>query len=158
MKLAIPFLASIAAVALLASCQGRPPTPAVEARAYELPTATEVFHLRSECAILGNKILEENVVGRALTQSQNSHYNPMTNGCYVELTVQTADLSAPEKEAYYSTYLYDGQTREMLASAFKKKGLKGGMIFGEFPKGDSEAQFWAAAEFINKAMADDRKR
>lgn len=157
MKLPI-LLASIVAVALLASCQNRPPTAPVEDRAYKLPSATEVFHLRSECAALGDKILEENVVGRALTQSQNSHYNPMTNRCYAELTVQTANFSTPEKESYYSTYLYDGQTREMLASASKKKGLRSGVIFGESPQGDSEAQFWAAADFINKTMADDRKR
>ena len=75
-------------------------------------TATEIFHLRSECAHLGQKILDGNFVGVALTEDQVSHYDPQTNRCYVQLTVQTADLS--KSADYFSTTLYDGQTGEIL--------------------------------------------
>ena len=51
------------------------------------PTATEVLNLRSQCAALAGKMLEEQVIGAALTQSQISRYDPRTNRCYVEITV-----------------------------------------------------------------------
>ena len=85
-------------------------------------TATEVFHLRSECAALGKKILDSSLVGPALYQSQVSHYEPRTNRCYVELTIQTAD---PHRfNDHFGRYLYDGQTGELLASTQSKKGVK----------------------------------
>ena len=90
-------------------------------------SASEVFHLRSECADLGVKILNGNLVGIAVTQSQVSHYDPKSNRCYVELTVQSANLKAPTE--YYATYLYDGQTGEMLAFAKMEKGAKSGLAF-----------------------------
>lgn len=89
------------------------------------PSATEVFHLRSECAELAEKIMNENTIGMALTQSVLSHYNPKTNRCYAELTVQSADLSSN----YLAEYLYDGQTKEMLAFAVHDKGKQYGCIF-----------------------------
>ncbi|MEO8168353.1 MAG: hypothetical protein ABI623_08900, partial [bacterium] len=90
-------------------------------------SATEIFHLRSECADLGAKILNSSLVGSALTQTQVSRYDPKSNRCYVELTVQTANLKAPTE--YYATYLYDGQTGEMLAFAKMEKGAKSGLSF-----------------------------
>jgi hypothetical protein len=44
-------------------------------------SASEVFCLRSECAALGQKIVDEDVVGVALTVTAASHYNPGTNRC-----------------------------------------------------------------------------
>ena len=55
--------------------------------------AAEVFRLRSACADLGQRILEDNAIGSALSKSQISNYNPRTNRCYVELIVQTADTT-----------------------------------------------------------------
>jgi hypothetical protein len=89
-----------------------------------LPTATEVFNLRSKCAALGDRILEETTIGIALTKSQVSHYEPRTNRCYVELTIQTADLSKPIDQHYHHRVLYDGQTKEMLAWALIERGKK----------------------------------
>jgi hypothetical protein len=126
-----------------------------------LPTATEVFHLRSECATLGEKILEDNPVGSALSQSQVSHYDPQTNRCYVELTVQTADIHTPVSDYLGRRYLYDGQTRELLAFAeiigTPSEGKKSGMVFaGTGERIDNGYE--AACLFIDKMMADDRKR
>jgi hypothetical protein len=41
---------------------------AQQQRTHQLPTATEVFNLRSRCAALGERILEGNTIGPALTQ------------------------------------------------------------------------------------------
>jgi hypothetical protein len=102
---------------------------AQQQRTHQLPTATEVFNLRSKCAALGERILEDNTIGSALTQSQVTHYEPRTNRCYVELTIQTADLSKPIDQHYNHRVLYDGQTKEMLAWALIERGKKGGMVF-----------------------------
>jgi len=106
----------------LCSCKDRKNTADIPppVRTNQIPTATEVFQMRSECASLGQKILNKNIVGIALTQSQLSNYNPKTNRCYVELTVQTADLS--KEPEVMSRYLYDGQTEEMLAYTTIEKG------------------------------------
>jgi len=129
------------------------PTPATSPPA----TASEVFHLRTECAHLGQKILEGNVIGVALTQDQVSHYDPQTNRCYVQLTVQTADLSKPTD--YFSTYLYDGQTGEVLAYARVEHDKKSAIVFGlPPPDGQDPDRFWnQATDFINQKMEDDRK-
>ena len=147
------------AIVLLTSCQSRPPA---EDRAYKLPTASEVFHLRSECARLGEKFVEEDLIGGVLGQPQESHYDPKTNRCYVQLTVMSA------KAGDFTTQLYDGQTRQMLAFASVEHGKKVGVVFvaqlpGEHIKGPREvpandAGYTDAKEFINKAMEDDRKR
>lgn len=127
-------------------------------RVYNLPTATEVFHLRSECASLGQKILDNNAIGNALTQSQVSHYNPATNRCYVQLTVQSANLSGN----YFSNYLFDGQTGDILASATQEKGKKEyGNIFSGPVKTTvsdaSETTFQSTNDYINEVMKDDSK-
>jgi uncharacterized protein YqfB (UPF0267 family) len=121
------------------------------------PTATEIFHLRSECATLGEKILSENVVGSALTQSQISRYNPITNRCYVKLTVQSADINKPEK--HFSAALYDGQTGEMLAIENMENGQRSGIVFDRNHKSTSDANAgWDdAQDYIDALMADDRK-
>lgn len=57
-------------------------------------------------------------------------------------------------------FLYDGQTREMLASTSVKHGEKVGILFGKSMRDTSEgdAGLAEATEFINKAMEDDRKQ
>ena len=100
-----------------------------EQESQRLPTASEVFHLRTACSEFGVKIMNENFIGRALTQDQVSHYDPKTNRCYVQLTVQSADMSGK----FFASYLYDGQTKEMLAFIQKKEGEKTFMNFKAYP-------------------------
>ena len=135
----------------------RATVPVAEERGHQLPTATEVFQLRSACADLGQKLLEENVVGSALAQDQISHYNPRTNRCYVEVTINTADLTKPMN--YFHRVLYDGQTSEMLASAQMRKGSKSGMVFDKqhLTTTLENAGWDDASEYIDAMMADDRK-
>src|SRR5712692_1543143 len=109
-------------LAMSCSNQATKPSPTRNARVTAPPTATEVFNLRSKCAELGEKIMERNIIGSALTQSQVSHYDAETNRCYVELDVNTGDLT--KFDDYYSRTLFDGQTGEMLAHIENKKGQR----------------------------------
>lgn len=132
--------------------QSAAPTPTP--RLVALPTATEVFNLRSKCAELGDKILENNFVGSALTQEVKSHYNPETNRCYVELDVHAAILDEYEKHPI-SRYLFDGQTKDMLASSKQEKGVLSGSIYDP---DDILAGYDKANAMIDSRMADDRKK
>lgn len=127
-------------------------------RAYQLPTATEVFRLRSACTELAEKILEGSLIGPALSQEQISNYNPGTNRCYVELTVHAANLSEYDKHAF-GRFLYDGQTKEMLATGQINHGKKSGMVFDkQHHTTDLENAGWDdASEYIDEMMTDDRK-
>jgi hypothetical protein len=133
------------------TAQSAAPTPTP--RLFALPTAGEVFNLRSKCAELADKILENNFVGSALTQEILSHYNPETNRCYVELDVHAADLSQYAKHPI-SRYLYDGQTKDLLVSATNDKGTKTGHIFN----GDIFADYDKATARMDSLMADDRQK
>ena len=70
----------------------------------------------------------------------------------MEITVQTADVAKPPQ--LLARYLYDGQTREMLAYAKQEKGKWEGMVFDR----QHQSTGWDEANaYINKMMADDRK-
>jgi len=121
-------------------------------------SAEEVFRLRSACADMGRRVLEDSIIGSALTQDQISHYDPRTNRCYVEVTVQTADLTKPDRLIH--RYLYDGQTKEMLANASIEKGdRKHGMVFDNQHRATTpENAGWDDANaYINAMMLDDRR-
>ncbi len=169
-----------AVLGMLGSCKGSGSgTQGISVPASRLPTATEVFHLRSECAKLGEGILEGNPIGSALTDSQVSHYNPLTNRCYVELDVQNADLSGPVY--YLHRTLWDGQTGELLASVEVNGSNCPSLAAGECKRtgeifGAGEAMIQAnkalgntdnyaghdsatqPEAFIDNVMEDDRKR
>src|SRR5471032_183950 len=84
-----------------------------EAQTNQLPTATEIFNLRSLCTSLGEKLLQENVLEPDFAHQQTSHYQPRTNRCYVEINVHSANNISPDYQL--TRYLYDGQTKELLA-------------------------------------------
>jgi len=167
-------------------CQKQPaPNPVADEPAFQKPTATEVFNLRTKCAELGAKInAEYDLTGIWLatsdelpypfTQEHFSHYDPKTNRCYVELRA-TLDLSAlrvlstrnaktlKTKDDFLARYevdclerrLYDGQTGEELV--FLQKGVKG-VAPTAFIKGRLAKVDWPdAATEIDALMADDRK-
>jgi hypothetical protein len=115
--------------------------PRAEPEARNLPpTATEVFHLQSECVEMGKKVLEDNLAyrmekvdmeqGKAPKDdvTQLAHYNAKDNHCYVELSLH--DTGEPMKSA--TREVYDGQTGELLASCTTKNpplGERFGTIF-----------------------------
>ena len=145
---------SLFVLAVLSGCQKSPTSnPVVDEPSFRKPTAAEVFNLRTKCAELGEKILNGNIIGIALTQEQVSHYDPKSNRCYVELTVQMADLT--KVNDYFSRSVYDGQTGEMLAFSSSEKGVKKGFVMGSAGGG---VGFDAANAKIDALMADDRKQ
>ena len=91
--------------------------PAIaQERDFRPPSATEVFNLRSRCAELGEKILDQQPFISRTFPSQVSRYDPRTNRCYVESTVLTDDINTLHR------YLFDGRTKEMLAHVARVKG------------------------------------
>jgi hypothetical protein len=123
------------------------------------PTATEVFHLRSECAALGEKLADN--IRAAYSPDVSiydpiSHYDPRTNRCYVQL--QSLFIDKKERVQHISTFLYDGQTRELLACARLKTDKQSVLhdphnseILNRLQLSSDEA-----FAFINERMADDR--
>jgi hypothetical protein len=135
-----------------------PVAPPADVPTFRSPTATEVFNLRSKCAELGEKIMKNTVVADALTKGQLSHYEPKTNRCYVQLTVQSADLA--KDNSYFQQYLLDGQTGQQLAVIRREKGIRFAQIFIDPSplNGNSDEMYLDASAFISKMMADDRQQ
>jgi hypothetical protein len=123
---------------------------------HRLPTATEVFQLRSLCAKMAEAFLEESIIGSALTKDQISNYDPNSNRCYIELTVQKINPARPGD--YMNRSLYDGQTKELLAFARIEKGQKVGMIFDKQRSADPSKNLgWDdASAYIDEKMFADR--
>jgi len=120
-----------------------------------------VFDLRSKCVAPGEKILSENFIGSALTHDQVSRYNPETNRCYVKLGVSTADLSTPREKFVRDDFLYDGQTKEMLAYAYWDGNRKSAEIFSEslqrFVHDPTLPSYDETEALMDKFVAEDRK-
>lgn len=118
---------SFFAVLILAGCSA--PRPAQPERTQKVPTATEIFNLRTKCAELSRQLDESLPYGPAWTRSTVSNYEPKSNRCYV--TLEDDDGAAHE----HSINLYDGQTRELLAytrrSLANGKHVTVGMIFSQ---------------------------
>ena len=123
---------------------------------YQNAAITEGVQLRSACAAWAQQILEGNLVRSALYQEQFSHYSPGTNRCYVEIRVQTGELNEPSHR--FGRYLYDGQTKEMLAFAQIQNGKKSGKVFDLHHRTMSftNAGWDDAGQYIYTMMAGDR--
>jgi hypothetical protein len=112
---------------------------------------------------MGEKLMEGNTIGNALTQDQVSHYNPKDNRCYVKLTVSTADLRTPRDKYRTDDYLYDGQTHEMLANVTHNGDSKTAMVFDSSlqklmrDNKQSNTDFEAISDLVDSFVATDRK-
>ncbi len=154
---------TIAALLLLSSCDMTKKKQPEIASPFRTPSATELFDLQSKCTAMGQKVLQSNVIGAALTQEQVSHYNPKDNRCYVRLTVSTADLTAPRDKYIQDTYLEDGQSGEILADTFVKGETKSGIVFDASlqkimqEKKQSSTDFYAIRDLIDSFVATDRR-
>jgi hypothetical protein len=126
-------------------------------RFHQNPAVTEDVQLHSACAAWGEQILEGNFIRSAVYQEQFSRYSPRTNRCYVEMRVQTGDPD--ENSGRFAQYLYDGQTREMLAFAQIQNGKKSGKVFDLHHRTTSfENAGWDdASGYIYAMMAGDRR-
>lgn len=158
------------------------------APSHALPTATEVFHLRNECARLGQKMLaakeDSAEAGGSYSDwtysfSGETHYNPETNRCYVEVDYVEYDKTRPSYEGF-NRDLYDGQTGDLLAHTetvpakdgiaekhsaivfvdHYRKGIpESDKLRGDaWIKADLEDEYRDTQQFISGLMADDRKQ
>jgi hypothetical protein len=98
---------------------------------------------------LGEEILDQQPFKSRTFPATASHYDPRTNRCYVELTVLTDDINTIHR------YLYDGQTKEMLAHAARVNGKKEGQIFNNQPNPPGIAGYFEATEYIDQMMAEE---
>ena len=77
------------------------------------PTATEVFHLRTECKKLGDQLFEkEGLPEKYGFTTYFSNYEAKTNRCYVQLNHRFKE-HLTDRPA--SIYLYDGQGGGLIA-------------------------------------------
>ena len=134
MKIAIS-LAVLAAVSVAYYVGGRYGGSCPQA----VPSATEVFNLRSRCAVLGEKIMRENPSSPVVNPRVLSHFDPIKARCYVELDNE------------YSRRLFDGQTGERLAEIWN------GSIPSVYLKGVDKPSSGTVRAFIDTHMAEDRK-
>lgn len=111
------------------------------------PMATELFNLRSKCEELAQKLDADMLHGDALAQDHTSHYSLADNRCYVELDVHSID----KFEDNNSRYLYDGQTRDLLAWITHKHGKTSAYANGTISSEE------AAAVIFEAALSDERK-
>jgi hypothetical protein len=122
------------------------------------PTATAVFTLRTKCAAeLGETFLANppaNAPGVNAGSLLTTYYNPSTNRCYVKLSTAKND------------YLYDGQTRELLAYTGIQQGGNVGRVLPNgrslpaslgIASGAADTDTYDfAKELIDRAVVDDR--
>ena len=165
-RIVVPIMKSllVTTVLLLSLCScNMTPKPKPEAASFRTPSATELFDLQSKCTAMGKKIMEDNIIGNALTQEQVSHYNPKDNRCYVKLTVSTADLTTPRDKYRQDDYLEDGQTNEMLASVTHNGDSKSAMVFDSslqklmHDKNQSSTDFDAVSDLMDSFVTTERK-
>ena len=135
------------------------------------PTATEIFHLRTECAELADKLMHgfEEVTAMVQiptrspeTYSVSPHYDPATNRCYADLTsfYSTAPVSGnhyvlnspdPWVEHKHRS-LFDAQTKDVLASSSIDGDKRVGSVFEEGHQkyfADANASFDDANDYID---------
>ncbi len=93
----------------LVGCES--PQPVASQPPFRAVTATEVFNLKTKCSELGDKLLAINPVSAPFTHDQTSHYNPVTNNCYIDISVHKANMT---ESLVGSQTVYDGQSREGL--------------------------------------------
>ena len=133
------FLADEPAVALSESKSQSDPPP------FAISNPSEVFRLRSECEALAEKIVATSLTGDSgVQQQQESHYEPRNGHCYVEVWVHSTDISK-----WNIRYLYDGQTKQLLAASGYENGKMMSNVFGS---GGHLGE--TAEDYINKMMLD----
>jgi hypothetical protein len=124
-------------------------------RALEAPAGAEEARLRAACAAAGEQILAANFMRSAVYQEQFSRYSARTNRCYVEMRVQTMPEENTDR---IGRYLYDGQTKELLAFAHIRDGRKSGRVFdlNHRTRSFENDGFDDASEYIYAVMASGR--
>jgi hypothetical protein len=107
------------------------------------------------CSVSGEQILAGNAVRAAVYQEQFSRYSPRANRCFVEMRVLT--IAADEHADRAGRFLYDGETKELLAFAEIRNGKKSGRVFdlNHRTRSFKNGGWDDASEYIYLMMAGD---
>jgi hypothetical protein len=126
--------------------------PPIAGTAQTQPEAAE----EQSCAVSGEQILAGNIVRAAAYQEQFSRYSPQANRCFVEMRVLT--IAVDQHADHVGRFLYDGQTKELLAFAEIRDGKKSGRVFDLNHRTQSfkNGGWDDASEYIYTMMAGDR--
>jgi hypothetical protein len=135
-------------------------SPTEESRAFKKPSATEIFNLRSKCADMGAKMLEDkggempilslNPIS-FMNQSQVTHYDVETNRCYIEFNSDY--VTKKPNGGYQMRTVYDGQTGEVLADITTRSDKT-----TAFMKDGNSNDLDVVEAKMAELMADDRKK
>jgi len=122
------------------------------------PTATEVFHLRTECAALGKEIWEEQKRQQKDTGvGYTIHYDLQANRCYVRTTTALRNLTDDgHSRTTFVHILYDGQSHEALASTVSGGSL--GSPDDDYGKIGADGMLGHAAYLKAEAFIDEHMR
>ena len=120
------------------------------------PTAVEIFQLRSMCQGLAEKLDNDSAYGPYWTSQVTSNVSLKSLHCYVLLVHSPANLNVPLDQYEVNSFLYDGQTKELLAD-MKKKGREVGFgnIYDVYEQGPYIG-YENAQTYINKMMLPER--
>jgi len=121
-----PFI--LAALTLTGCAIAPTPVPVREERFQNLPTATEVFELRNKCVRLGDELSKVVPIHADANRTVTSNYVARTNRCYV---VIEDSLERSGDKWLDGASLYDGQTRDLLATTLMEPGNQSGTVWGE---------------------------
>jgi hypothetical protein len=107
------------------------------------------------CAASGERILADNIVRAAVYEEQFSHYSPQRRRCYVELRVEV--MGTGDDADRFGRFLYDGDSREMLAFAEIRGERKSGRVFDLDHRTTTfgNSGWDDASAYINQMMAGD---
>jgi hypothetical protein len=142
------------------------------------PTATEIFHLRTECSNLAEKMHKRyseddhyndvmaDVTGQLVAHdadpsiTHTSHYSPESNRCYVRFSVFNASSKEPRIGAEGSA-VFDAQSLERLAQAGVSIEYQGSQIKSQSKSGNilampfvGDSGYSAAMEYMDNLMAE----
>jgi hypothetical protein len=121
-----------------------------------LPTATEIFHLKTECMELGEK-LEKNAENPGTVVSMHSRYDPKSNRCYVQLqtTFQTDKTKSLLQNGTVTTdTVQDVHTRQTLAMIIHRYADQPVFMGAIGDSGLNEEMYEAARKRIADLMRD----
>jgi hypothetical protein len=126
------------------------------AQAQSVPTATEIFQLRDKCQALAEKLGDEEIAGAYWRTDIKSNVSIKTLHCYVEIDRQTADLTVPTDKTKFRSYIYDGHTKELLASTAQDgQEISYGMIYDPYNDGPNSG-IENVRNYIKKMMSPER--
>jgi hypothetical protein len=140
----------LVSVALVGCTRVQPCVQEVQ-RASKLPSATEVFNLRTKCAEFGNRIDKGTTAHNLQNHSTLSHYDVQRNICFVEVN-NIYRMTFREERS-----LYDGQTDDILALTTRADKVETGTVYSrnlsaECKDQSEDCEFDKATAYIDERM------